>query len=58
MKPCCEKPENRREGYGPRGEQDAPKHPDLIVTYCVICSCRHFEVDADKFELGVQGAEL
>jgi hypothetical protein len=51
MNECCQDPENRADGLGPRGGADPP--PDVTVTYCSVCECRHFEAAIDPLELGV-----
>lgn len=52
MNDCCQDPENRADGVGPRGGDE----PDgVTVTHCVVCECRHYEVDAEAGELGVLG---
>jgi hypothetical protein len=61
MKPCCEDPTNRREGYGPRGDvgmEGVNEREDTTVTHCVICSARHVEVEAEVGQIGVAGAKL
>lgn len=58
MNECCSQPENRREGAGPRGLPDGEPAADVVVTHCVVCGCRHFEVAVDPLELGLKGTEL
>ena len=57
MNDCCKDVENLREGAGPRG-LDAPLSEEVVVRHCAVCTCRHFEVEADPGELGVLGASL
>lgn len=57
MKPCCEIVENRRPGPGPRG-LEAPPPPEVTVTHCVVCECRHFDVEVEAGMVGVRGATL
>lgn len=53
---CCRDPANRREGAGPRGAANVP--PEVTVTYCVVCECRHFVATLDPGSLGVEGVPL
>ena len=55
MNECCEQPENRADGPGPRGG-DPPD--EVVVTHCSVCGCRHFEAELDPGEIGLKGAEL
>lgn len=57
MNECCEDLANREDGPGPRG-LEAPPPPDVVVTHCRVCECRHFEVTVDSAEVGVEGASL
>lgn len=57
MNPCCENPENREDGAGPRG-LEAPPPEGVTVTHCRVCTCRHFEATIDPMELGVLGSSL
>jgi hypothetical protein len=57
LNPCCSDPENREDGPGPRG-LDAPPPPEVTVTHCRVCECRHFEAVLDPGQLGLKGAEV
>lgn len=57
MNDCCAKLENRELGPGPRGLEDTPP-PEVVVSHCRVCECRHFEVVADPGTVGVQGKAL
>ena len=57
MNDCCKDLENRLEGPGPRG-LDAPAPDEVCITHCSVCTCRHFEVEAEAGELGAFGASL
>lgn len=48
MEPCCENLENRSEP-----EVD-PERPDIVVTRCLVCGRRHFELTVDPGELGIK----
>jgi hypothetical protein len=52
MNECCQDPENRREGHGPRGGPTPPD--DVTVTYCIVCECRHFEASIDAMTVGLE----
>ena len=59
MNECCERLENRREGFGPRGAfSDDPLAAGVSVTHCVVCEARHVEMEADALEMGAEGASL
>lgn len=58
MNDCCENPENREQGPGPRGFDGPEPPPGIIITHCQVCSCRHYELDADKGYIGTEGAAL
>lgn len=59
MKPCCKELANRREGAGPRNDAEiATARDDLTVSYCIVCECRHFEVEVEAGLLGVKGQAL
>lgn len=45
-KTCCRKPENLM--------VIEVREPDLTIRRCVICRCRHFELQADAGKLGVR----
>lgn len=55
MNACCEDAENRRDGPGPRGGEYGP---EVSVTHCVVCECRHIEVEAEPGVIGMRGASL
>lgn len=48
MEPCCENLENRTE---PKPVED--RH-DLVVTECIVCGRRHFELTVDPALIGVK----
>jgi hypothetical protein len=55
MNECCQQPENRRDGPGLRG---AEEREGLSVTHCVVCECRHFDLEVDPLEIGIEGQSL
>lgn len=55
MSLCCEDPENREIGPGPRGGEIPP---GVTVTHCRVCECRHFAVAVDPVKVGLRGGSL
>lgn len=53
MKPCCAIIEDRVPW-----ETDEELPPDLVVTVCSTCGCRHFELTVDPGALGLRGKGL
>jgi hypothetical protein len=59
MKPCCADPANREDGPGPRGMDGLGEpHPDVTITHCQVCECRHVEAEIDPGQIGVKGEAL
>jgi hypothetical protein len=50
MKPCCEDLTKR--------EVVPSDQPDVTITRCTVCGCRHFELSVDPGALGVTGMAL
>jgi hypothetical protein len=57
VKPCCENAANREAGPGPRGLDHEPP-PEVTVTHCQVCGCRHFEAVVDPGQVGLRGSAL
>lgn len=53
MNECCEKLEDR---VPYESEEELP--PDVEVSVCSSCGCRHFELTVDPGRLGVTGKSL
>jgi len=49
MKPCCQDPANR---------EARQETPDLVVSVCQVCGCRHFELTVDPGKLMAEGKGL
>lgn len=59
MKDCCADEANREDGPGPRGRGGLGEpRPDVSVTHCKVCLCRHVEATVDPGELGLKGQTL
>lgn len=49
MAECCADPDNL--------EVDPVERADLTIRVCQVCGRRHFEVDAEPFQIGVEFKE-
>lgn len=59
MNECCKVSENRAPGFGPRGPWSEEVSPEgVTVTHCVVCGCRHAEVEADPLHIEIMGSGL